>query len=99
MSPTEGTGASELTRTGLGADALRRAVLENLACLRARYPEIASPHDWYMALAYSVRDRLLARWVSRAKAPGRSGRTSTPLPTSSLLLARSHQRSELLGCL
>ena len=67
MSPTESTGASELTRTGLGADALRRAVLENLACLRARYPEIASPHDWYMALAYSVRDRLLARWVNTTR--------------------------------
>src|SRR5262252_5245115 len=55
------------TRTGLTADALRRAVLDNLAYLQARYPEIATPHDWYMALAYSVRDRMLARWVSTAR--------------------------------
>ena len=54
----------EPTRTGLSADTLQRAVLDNLACLQARYPAIATPHDWYMALAYSVRDRLLARWVS-----------------------------------
>ncbi|HSF48527.1 MAG TPA: glycogen phosphorylase, partial [Burkholderiales bacterium] len=54
----------ESTRTGLAADALQRAVLDNLACLQARYPDIATAHDWYMALAYSVRDRMLARWVS-----------------------------------
>jgi starch phosphorylase len=58
---------SEPTRTGLGVEALQRGVLENLACLRARYPEIASPHDWYMALAYSVRDRMLARWVNTTR--------------------------------
>jgi starch phosphorylase len=54
----------EPTRTGLAAETLTRAVLDNLAYLQARYPDIATPHDWYMALAYSVRDRMLARWVS-----------------------------------
>ena len=52
----------EPTRTGLAADTLQRAVLDNLAYLQARLPEFATPYDWYMALAYSVRDRLLARW-------------------------------------
>ena len=56
--------AAEPIRTGLTSEALQRAVLDNLACLQGRYPGIATPHDWYMALAYSVRDRLLARWVS-----------------------------------
>jgi glycogen phosphorylase len=55
---------AEPIRTGLTSEALQRAVLDNLACLQGRYPGIATPHDWYMALAYSVRDRLLARWVS-----------------------------------
>jgi glycogen phosphorylase len=54
----------EPTRTGLAADTLQRAVLDNLAYLQARYPDIATTHDWYMALAYSVRDRMLARWAS-----------------------------------
>jgi starch phosphorylase len=58
----------EPTRTGLAADTLQRAVVDNLMCLQARYPAIATPHDWYMALAYSVRDRLLARWVSTVQA-------------------------------
>jgi starch phosphorylase len=53
----------EPTRTGLSAGALQHAVLDNLACLQARPVGFATAHDWYMALAYSVRDRLLARWV------------------------------------
>ncbi|ALL70561.1 Glycogen phosphorylase (plasmid) [Paraburkholderia caribensis MBA4] len=48
----------------MDVDALRRGVLENLICLQARPPAIATPHDWYMALAYSVRDRMLARWAA-----------------------------------
>src|SRR5262245_35762258 len=51
-------------RTDLSAEMLRRAILDNLACMQARFPHIATPHDWYMALAYSVRDRLLQRWVA-----------------------------------
>jgi starch phosphorylase len=54
----------EPTRTGLSPEALRQAVLDNLVCRRARYPDIATPRDWYMALAYSVRDRMLERWVA-----------------------------------
>jgi starch phosphorylase len=53
----------EPTRTGLSAETLQRAVRDNLIYLQARFPEVATPHDWYMALAYSVRDRMLARWA------------------------------------
>ncbi|MBB5504172.1 glycogen/starch/alpha-glucan phosphorylase [Paraburkholderia atlantica] len=56
--------STDAARTGLSAAALRRGVLDNLLCLLGRYPAIASPHDWYMALAYSVRDRMLARWAA-----------------------------------
>jgi starch phosphorylase len=51
-------------RTGLGANELSAAVLDNLAYLQARTPEYATPNDWYMALAHSIRDRLLARWLA-----------------------------------
>ena len=57
----------ESVRTGMSAGALRAAVLDNLAYLQARDAESATPHDWYMALAYSVRDRLLARWVETTR--------------------------------
>jgi starch phosphorylase len=64
---TKAPHSPEPTRTGLAADTLQRAVLDNLTYLQARYPELATPHDWYMALAYSVRDRMLARWVSTTR--------------------------------
>src|SRR5215471_10085584 len=58
------TTPAESVRTGLTTSSLQRAVLDNLLYLQARFPRIATAHDWYMALAYSVRDRLLARWES-----------------------------------
>lgn len=60
--------SAQPARSGLDADALQRDVIDNLICLQARYPAIATPHDWYMALAYSVRDRMLARWVATVQA-------------------------------
>jgi starch phosphorylase len=62
----------EPTRTGLTAEALQRAVLDNLAFVQGAPPAYATRHDWYMALAYSVRDRLLARWVGSVETYARS---------------------------
>ncbi len=59
---------AETIRTGLTAGALQRAVLDNLLCLQGRFPRIATPYDWYMALAFSVRDRMLARWERTVRA-------------------------------
>jgi starch phosphorylase len=67
-SPGIRTPPAEATRTGLSAAALQRAVLDNLLYLQARFRSIATPHDWYMALSYSVRDRMLARWASTVRA-------------------------------
>ncbi|HKR44113.1 MAG TPA: glycogen/starch/alpha-glucan phosphorylase [Paraburkholderia sp.] len=65
FTPTSGANShAESARSGLSIDALQRGVLDNLVCLQARTPGIATPHDWYMALAYSVRDRMLARWAA-----------------------------------
>src|SRR5262249_53781127 len=58
------TPSAEPARSGLGIDALKRDIVDNLICLQARYPEIATPRDWYMALAYAVRDRMMARRVA-----------------------------------
>ncbi len=56
--------SAEPARSGLGVEALQRDIVDNLICLQARYPEIATPHDWYMALAYAVRDRMMTRRVA-----------------------------------
>jgi starch phosphorylase len=58
-----GAAVHEPTRTGLAAATLEHAVLDNLMALQGRFPALATTHDWYMALAYSVRDRLMQRWT------------------------------------
>jgi starch phosphorylase len=58
----------EPTRTGLSTDTFRRAVLDNLMYLQGRYPAIANTQNWYVALAHSIRDRMLERWVNSVKA-------------------------------
>jgi len=61
---TDTTPSQEHSRTGRSADAIRRDFLGNLYCLQARFPAIATKNDQYMALAYTVRDRLLNRWIN-----------------------------------
>ncbi len=51
-------------RTGLGADAIATALIENLHCLQGKLPLHATRNDWYMALAYTVRDRMMERYVA-----------------------------------
>ncbi|BAZ68840.1 MAG: glycogen/starch/alpha-glucan phosphorylase [Pelatocladus maniniholoensis HA4357-MV3] len=54
-------------RTGLNIETLRRAMADNLFYIQGKYPEIATENDFYMALAYTVRDRLLKRWISTTR--------------------------------
>jgi glycogen phosphorylase len=53
-------------RSGLRPETIARAFMDNLAYLCARFPEVATRNDKYLALAYSVRDRLLHRWTNTA---------------------------------
>jgi starch phosphorylase len=50
-------------RTGLEIETLRRALTDNLYYLQGRLPEMASNNDLYLALAYTVRDRIMPRWL------------------------------------
>lgn len=50
-------------RTGLSLETLKRAFLDNLFYIQGKFPKLASKNDYYMALAYTVRDRLLKRWL------------------------------------
>ena len=52
------------TRIGLSVDSLKRAMIDNLFYIQGRFPVIATKNDYYMALAYTVRDRLLNRWIN-----------------------------------
>ncbi|MEO0805208.1 MAG: glycogen/starch/alpha-glucan phosphorylase [Cyanobacteria bacterium J06643_4] len=53
-------------RTGLKPETLKRAFLDNLFYVQGKSPDIASLQDYYMALAYTVRDRMLHHWLSSA---------------------------------
>jgi starch phosphorylase len=59
---------NENIRTGRGASVIAQALVENLYCLQARFPGNATRNDWYMALAYTVRDRMLQRYISTLEA-------------------------------
>jgi glycogen phosphorylase len=51
-------------RTGLGADAIVESLIDNLHCLQAQLPQHATRNDWYMALAYTIRDRMVERYIA-----------------------------------
>ncbi|MGH7136452.1 MAG: glycogen/starch/alpha-glucan phosphorylase, partial [Pirellulales bacterium] len=45
---------------------LSLGIQENLCRMLGRFPEIATRHDYYLAVAYTVRDWLLRHWVKTA---------------------------------
>ncbi|MDH5398088.1 MAG: glycogen/starch/alpha-glucan phosphorylase [Cyclobacteriaceae bacterium] len=51
-------------RTGIEIETLKRAFLDNLFYIQGKYSTTATRNDYYLALAYTVRDRLLKRWLN-----------------------------------
>src|SRR3989339_40301 len=64
VSTDEAVEVQENIRTALDPDAFKRALMDNLCFVQGRFPKVATLNDWYMALAYTVRDRVLHRWMS-----------------------------------
>ncbi len=50
-------------RTAPGVEAFASSFLDNLFFVQGRYRERATLNDLYMALAHTVRDRLVERWI------------------------------------
>ncbi|MGK7908723.1 MAG: glycogen/starch/alpha-glucan phosphorylase [Synechococcus sp.] len=63
----------EESRTGMSVEALKRAFVNNLFYVQGKFPALASQNDYYMALAHTVRDRMLQRWNSTAETYTESG--------------------------
>ncbi len=82
----EPAAAIEDDRTGLSKEALKRAFLDNLYYVQGKFPALATKHDYYMALAYTVRDRLLQRWISTAAAYTRQGSRTVAYFSAEFLL-------------
>src|SRR5580700_1854560 len=53
-------------RVDLSMEAFKHAFLDNLFYVQGKIPALATKQDYYMALAYTVRDRMLHRWISTA---------------------------------
>lgn len=58
--PAQGRAGS---RSDLSLDGMRRTFREHILYTQGRFPEIATRNDLYMAMAYTVRDQLLHRWI------------------------------------
>jgi starch phosphorylase len=54
-------------------DEFKHAFLDNLFYTQGKFPALATQNDYYQALAYTVRDQLLHRWISTAAAYTRQG--------------------------
>ena len=52
----------------LTRETIEREFLDHLFYMQGKFPALATKRDYYMALAYVVRDYLLHRWVSTAAA-------------------------------
>jgi starch phosphorylase len=64
---------ADRTRTGMSVHTLKLALRDNLFYLLGRSRDVATPHDMYMAAAYTVRDRLLHRWLKTAQTYKQTG--------------------------
>src|SRR3954471_7868209 len=57
---------SAQSEVGVDKEAVKRAFLDKLFSIQGKFPKLATRNDYYMALAYTVRDLMLRRWVSTA---------------------------------
>ena len=55
-------------RGPIDRDTLKRAFLDKLFYTQAKFPKLATKNDYYLALAYTIRDLMLRRWISSAAA-------------------------------
>ncbi len=61
------TKTAQNIRTGTSIDSIKQSVLDNLHYGQVRIPELATPNDWYSAVAFTVRDRMHDRFLRSLK--------------------------------
>jgi glycogen phosphorylase len=58
---------TESVRIGNQVDSIKESFLDNLAYILGRFAPVASTHDYYLALAYTIRDRVMCHWTKTCK--------------------------------
>src|SRR5215471_16687742 len=86
----------EDNRVALSKEAFKRAFFDNLFYIQAKFPALATQKDYYLALAYSVRDRMLQHWISTAAAYTAKG-SRTVVYLSAEFLIGPHLGNNLLN--
>ena len=102
MDTPQPTAAPQITpsnggdRTGMDIEAIKRAFLDNLFFVQGKPVALATQHDYYMALAYLVRDRMLHRWNGTAESYTRQ-RSRTVCYLSAEFLMGPHLGNNLIN--
>src|SRR5277367_6199468 len=65
--------ATEDDRLALSKDGFKHSFLDNLFYVQGKIPALATKRDYYMALALTIRDQMLHRWISTAEAYTKHG--------------------------
>ncbi|MCP5144104.1 MAG: glycogen/starch/alpha-glucan phosphorylase [Gammaproteobacteria bacterium] len=78
----------------LSKQELKQAFLSNLLYTQGKFPALATRTDYYLALAFAVRDQLLARWISTASAYTEQGSRTVCYLSAEFLLG-PHLRNNL----
>jgi glycogen phosphorylase len=78
----------ENDRTGLSVETLRRAIADNLYYIQGKDEKFATLYDYYMALAYTVRDRLVHRRIKTAQSYFNSGTKMVYYLSAEFLIGR-----------
>jgi starch phosphorylase len=66
------TQTPDYVRSKESVESIKTDLLDHLFYTQGRLPEFATRNDWYMALALTVRDRLLDRWIKTVRTLMRS---------------------------
>lgn len=54
-------------RTSREIAAIKQAILDNLICKQGRFMPVATDNDIFLAVAYTARDHILAKWANTAR--------------------------------
>ena len=65
-------GSDKSNRTGMSREELTQSFRDNLYYFQGRHPAVATINDYYLAGAYSVRERMVERWLRSSEAIFRS---------------------------
>ncbi|MGB3651391.1 MAG: glycogen/starch/alpha-glucan phosphorylase, partial [Rivularia sp. (in: cyanobacteria)] len=75
-------------RTGMSEETLKRAIADSLYYVQGKGEYFATVHDYYMAVAHSVRDRILQRRIKTAEIHMKKGVKTVYYLSAEFLMGR-----------